>query len=240
MTCREDPTDVERQAQMFEKLDSRDNEVRAELIQQASGWSPRRLSTVELFVLNQDFWNGCEYEYVEAERVVREQLILGHWRWEDELDGNVSLQSGGGAAGQLVKGLSTPTSTAGATLHVILAVALGIRSKLLWDWYTEDDEEEVESSDILDEETLEQGRAERQLLDDISEPQKTVTVPAAIGWETQAAQVDGQCTTMLYLADYPDYPTDGYLSDLFEMTDVRFDLTAHITPKNQERARNEL
>lgn len=64
-----------------------------------------------------------------------------------------------------------------------------------------------------------------------------MTVPAAIGWETRAAQVDEQCTTMLYLADYP---TDGYRSDLFEMTDVRFDLTAHITPKNQERARNEL
>jgi len=42
------------------------------------------------------------------------------------------------------------------------------------------------------------------------------------------------------LADYPDYPSDGYLSDLFELTDVEFDLTTHITPKNQQRARNEL
>lgn len=54
-----------------------------------------------------DFWNGCEYEYVEAERVVREQLINGHLRWEDQLDGNVVLQLRGGTAGQLPKGLST-------------------------------------------------------------------------------------------------------------------------------------
>ncbi|MDB2293959.1 transferase, partial [Halorubrum ezzemoulense] len=47
-------------------------------------------------------------------------------------------------------------------------------------------------------------------------------------------------TTTLYITDYPDYPNDGYLSELFEMTDVQFDLTAHITPKNHERARNEL
>jgi len=49
VTRREDLTDVERRAQMFEKLDSRVNDVRAEFIQQASGWSARRLSTVELF-----------------------------------------------------------------------------------------------------------------------------------------------------------------------------------------------
>jgi len=41
VTRREDLTDVERRAQMFEKLDSRVNDVRAEFIQQASGWSAR-------------------------------------------------------------------------------------------------------------------------------------------------------------------------------------------------------
>jgi len=153
---------------------------------------------------------------------------------------NLVLQTGSGAVGQLTEWLMNPTSAEGAALYILLAVLVGIGGKLLWDWYTDDDEEEVEFSDLLDEETIEQGAAERQLLDDISESHKTVTAPAAIEWETRAARVGEQWTTTLYIADYPDYPNDGYLSELFEMTDVQFDLTAHITPKNQERARNEL
>jgi len=153
---------------------------------------------------------------------------------------NLVLQTGSGAVGQLTEWLTNPTSAEGASLYILLAVLVGISGKFLWDWYTEDDEEEVEFSDLLDEETIEQGEAERQLLDDIAESHKTVTAPAAIEWETRAARVGEQWTTTLYIADYPDYPNDGYLSELFEMTDVQFDLTAHITPKNQERARNEL
>jgi type IV secretory pathway VirB4 component len=153
---------------------------------------------------------------------------------------NLVLQTGSGAVGQLMEWLTNPTSAEGAALYILLAVLVGIGGKLLWDWYTEDDEEEVEFSDLLDEETIEQGAAERQLLNDIAESHKTVTAPAAIEWETRAARVGEQWTTTLYIADYPDYPNDGYLSELFEMTDVQFDLTAHITPKNQERARNEL
>ncbi|MDB2242639.1 VirB4 family type IV secretion system protein [Halorubrum ezzemoulense] len=153
---------------------------------------------------------------------------------------NLVLQTGSGAVGQLTEWLTNPTSAEGAALYLLLAVLVGIGGKLLWDWYSEDDEEEVEFSDLLDEETIEQGAAERQLLDDITESHKTVTAPAAIEWETRAARVGEQWTTTLYITDYPDYPNDGYLSELFEMTDVQFDLTAHITPKNQERARNEL
>jgi len=153
---------------------------------------------------------------------------------------NLVLQTGSGAVGQLTEWLTNPTSAEGAALYILLAVLVGIGGKLLWDWYTDDDEEEVEFSDVLDEETIEQGATERQLLEDIAESHKTVTAPAAIEWETRAARVGEQWTTTLYIADYPDYPNDGYLSELFEMTDVQFDLTAHITPKNQERARNEL
>jgi type IV secretory pathway VirB4 component len=153
---------------------------------------------------------------------------------------NLVLQTGSGAVGQLTEWLTNPTSAEGAALYILLAVLVGIGGKFLWDWYTEDDEEEVEFSDLLDEETIEQGAAERQLLDDIAESHKTVTAPAAIEWETRAARVGEQWTTTLYIADYPDYPNDGYLSELFELTDVQFDLTAHIMPKNQERARNEL
>jgi len=153
---------------------------------------------------------------------------------------NLVLQTGSGALGQLTEWLTDPTSAEGAALYILLAVLVGISGKFLWDRYTDDDEEEVEFSDLLDEETIEQGAAERQLLDDIAESHKTVTAPAAIEWETRAARVGEQWTTTLYIADYPDYPNDGYLSELFEMTDVQFDLTSHITPKNQERARNEL
>ncbi|ELZ62209.1 VirB4 family type IV secretion system protein [Halorubrum hochstenium] len=153
---------------------------------------------------------------------------------------NLVLQTGSGAVGQLTEWFTNPTSAEGAALYILLAVLVGFGGKFLWGWYTEDDEEEVEFSDLLDEETIEQGAAERQLLDDIAESHKTVTAPAAIEWETRAARVGEQWTTTLYIADYPDYPNDGYLSELFEMTDVQFDLTAHITPKNQERARNEL
>ncbi|GCF15724.1 transferase [Haloarcula mannanilytica] len=153
---------------------------------------------------------------------------------------NLVLQTGSGAVDQLTEWLTNPTSAEGAALYILLAVLVGIGGKFLWDWYTEDDEEEVEFSDLLDEETIEQGAAERQLLDDIAESHKTVTAPAAIEWETRAARVGEQWTTTLYIADYSDYPNDGYLSELFELTDVQFDLTAHIMPKNQERARNEL
>jgi len=86
VTRREDFTDVERCVKMFEKLDSRVNDIQTEFIQQASGWSARRLSTVELFVLNMDFWNSREHDQDEAAHVVRKQPIIGHSRQEDETD----------------------------------------------------------------------------------------------------------------------------------------------------------
>ena len=95
---------------------------------------------------------------------------------------NLVLQTGSGAVSQLTEWLTNPTSAEGAALYILLAVLVGIGGKFLWDWYTDDDEEEVEFSDLLDEETIEQGAAERQLLDDIAESHKTVTAPAAIEW----------------------------------------------------------
>jgi len=86
VTRREDLTDVERRAQMIETLDDRVTNVRAEFIQQASGWSARRLSTVELFVLNIDFWNGREHDYDAAERIVRDHPVVSHSPREDSHD----------------------------------------------------------------------------------------------------------------------------------------------------------
>ncbi|WP_207589900.1 VirB4 family type IV secretion system protein [Halomontanus rarus] len=101
-------------------------------------------------------------------------------------------------------------------------------------------DDEPELSDLLDDETLEAGVAEGQLLEDIAERHKSLIAPAAVEWGTRIAEVDEQVTSTLYIADYPDYPMDGYLNELFELTDVEFDLTAHFEPKTQGKARDEL
>ncbi|WP_217920459.1 VirB4 family type IV secretion system protein [Halolamina sp. CBA1230] len=153
---------------------------------------------------------------------------------------SVLVQSSGGVVRQLREWLASPTSVEGAAVSLVLIGAVVVGGTLLRDRYAADDEATVDFADVLDDETLADGQAEGQLFDDIAESHKTVTAPAAIEWETRAARVGEQWTSTLYIADYPDYPNDGYLSDLFELTDVQFDLTAHITPKNQDRARTEL
>nr|WP_120246776.1 hypothetical protein [Halopiger aswanensis] len=84
VTRREDLGDAELRAKMFEKLDKRCRTVQTELIQKAPGWSARRLSTVELFVLSMDFWNGEEHDYDDASNAVRDQPILGSQRRDED------------------------------------------------------------------------------------------------------------------------------------------------------------
>ncbi len=84
VTRREDLSDAEVRAKMFNRLDQRCRAVQTELIQKAPGWSARRMSTVELFVLAMDFWNGEEHEYDDARNAVREQPIIGHRRRGDD------------------------------------------------------------------------------------------------------------------------------------------------------------
>ncbi|WIV68792.1 hypothetical protein [Natrialbaceae archaeon AArc-T1-2] len=84
VTRREDLSETEVRAQMFDKLDRRCRAVQTELVQKAPGWSARRLSTVELFVLAMDFWNGEEHDYDDATNAVREQPILDHQRRDDD------------------------------------------------------------------------------------------------------------------------------------------------------------
>ena len=76
VTRREDFVEAERRAAMFEKLDERLRTVRTEFVESVSGWSSRRLSTVELFVLNMEYWNGEEYEAENAPPVIREEPVL--------------------------------------------------------------------------------------------------------------------------------------------------------------------
>ena len=99
---------------------------------------------------------------------------------------NLVLQKGSGAVSQIIEWLTTPTSAEGATLYILLAVLVGISGKFLWGRYSTDEENAVEFADLLDEETLEKGEAERQLLDEIAESHKRVTAPAAV--ESRAAR----------------------------------------------------
>jgi len=63
---REDLTDEELRQAMFDVLDARLRTVESELIEKVAGWSARRLTTVELFTLCMEFWNG---EEIDAELV---------------------------------------------------------------------------------------------------------------------------------------------------------------------------
>jgi type IV secretory pathway VirB4 component len=103
-----------------------------------------------------------------------------------------------------------------------------------------DDEPEVEMHELMDEE-MEAAAAEGwAVIDEVHDMQADAVAPEAVEWETRAARVGEQWTTTLYISDYPDYPSDGYLSKVFQTTDVEFDLTVHLRPKNQEAARDEL
>ncbi|GAA0291610.1 transferase [Halarchaeum salinum] len=154
---------------------------------------------------------------------------------------NGLLPAATGFSDQLTQWALNPTTPGGILLYLLVAVVIVATTVVAWTRYqARDDEPTVDFADVLDEETLEDGQAEGRLLDEIAESHKTAIAPAAIEWETRAAHVGEQWTSTLYVAEYPDHPSDGYLSDLFELTDVEFDLTAHVSPKNQERARTEL
>ncbi|MFB6188970.1 MAG: VirB4 family type IV secretion system protein [Halapricum sp.] len=131
-------------------------------------------------------------------------------------------------------------SPGGLLVYGVGSIVLLIALANLVAWYRARQSEDVALADVLDEETLAAGAEEAALFDDIAERQQSTMAPAAIEWDTRAARVGEDWTTTLYVAGYPDYPSDGYLSGLFELTDVRFDLTVNIDPKNQSRARDAL
>ncbi|GGC49004.1 VirB4 family type IV secretion system protein [Haloferax sulfurifontis] len=153
---------------------------------------------------------------------------------------NLTLQTVSDLGHQLFEWLQQPTSPEGAAVYAIGALGIALGAITVWRYRSSDDVPEVEFSDVLDEDAIHTGHTEGQLFDDIAESHKTTIAPTAIEWETRTARVGEQWTSTLMITDYPDYPNDGYLSDLFQLTDVEFDLTAHIRPKNQLRARSEL
>jgi len=84
VTRRENLSETELRAKLFEELDRRCRIVQTEFVQQVPGWSARRLSTIELFLRAMDFWNGEEHAYDDAETAVRDQPIVGNHREGDD------------------------------------------------------------------------------------------------------------------------------------------------------------
>ncbi|WP_058365566.1 hypothetical protein [Haloparvum sedimenti] len=74
VTRRERLTEAELRGRALSKLDDRIRAVQTELVGTVSGWSARRLSTVELFGLALRFWTGSERE----QPPVREQVAVDH------------------------------------------------------------------------------------------------------------------------------------------------------------------
>ncbi|QLD90797.1 transferase [Natronomonas salina] len=143
-------------------------------------------------------------------------------------------------AQQLLDSLPPLVSTEGLFVYGLGSVVLLIAVANLLSWYRERKRDDPVLDDLLDEETLEAAEVEYRVLDELAERQQDVMAPAAIEWDTRTARVGEQWTSTLYVAEYPDAPNDGYLSDLFELTDVEFDITARVDPRNQARARDEL
>lgn len=84
VTRREDFEEAELRAAMFTKLDDRVRTVQTEFIENVLGWSATRLSTLELFLLNMDFWNGEEHDAETAANVIREEPAIDHTVREDD------------------------------------------------------------------------------------------------------------------------------------------------------------
>ncbi|SIS15916.1 VirB4 family type IV secretion system protein [Natronorubrum thiooxidans] len=141
---------------------------------------------------------------------------------------------------QVQGSLPDPETQAGLAVYIGVTALVTLLVKIAWDYWRAEDVEEVELIDLLEETTVEDGLEEGQVLDDIAEQHQQAIAPAAIEWDTRTARVGEQWTSTLYIADYPDYPKDGFLTELFELTDVEFDLTVHVTPKSQQQARDEL
>lgn len=76
VTRRTNLTEGELRARLFEELDRRCRTIETTLVTKVPGWSTRRVSTTELFILAMEFWNGGEHTYGSPDAVVRSSPIL--------------------------------------------------------------------------------------------------------------------------------------------------------------------
>lgn len=80
---KEDLSESELREAMFDVIETRLQTVESELIEKVPGWSGRRLTTVEVFTLCMEYWNG---EELDAERIgplLREDASIEHPVRED-------------------------------------------------------------------------------------------------------------------------------------------------------------
>ncbi len=152
----------------------------------------------------------------------------------------MSLNSAVGVTNQLPVAIPDPATSTGLAIYIGVSVLLTLLTKTAWDYWRTEDTEEVQLIDLIEEDVLTDSAVEGNILDNIETRHQHLLAPAAIEWDTRTARVGDQWTSTLYIADYPDYPKDGYLTELFELTTIQFDLTVHITPKSQQQARDEL
>ena len=76
--------------------------------------------------------------------------------------------------------------------------------------------------------------------DEIAEAHQRLVAPDSINWDLREPKIGEQYAKTLHITDFPDYPKDGYLHELFEVTDAEFDMTLYFRPRNQNRTRERL
>jgi hypothetical protein len=77
-------------------------------------------------------------------------------------------------------------------------------------------------------------------VDELGEQQNRIMAANAIEEDTRSPQIGEQYVKTLFVKDTEDIPADGFLSPLFETTDIEFDLTAYAIPKFQPTAVEDL
>lgn len=77
-------------------------------------------------------------------------------------------------------------------------------------------------------------------VDDLGTRQNRIMAANEIEEDTRVPKVGEQYVKTLFFEDIEDIPSDGFLSPLFETTDIEFDLTAYAIPKFQPSAVEDL
>lgn len=75
---------------------------------------------------------------------------------------------------------------------------------------------------------------------ELGERHKNLLAAPQINEDRREPEVGGQFTKTLTVTEMPDWPRDGFLSDLFTVTDAEFDFTIYFEPRHQDRAREDI
>jgi len=78
-------------------------------------------------------------------------------------------------------------------------------------------------------------------LSDIGQEHRDLLAPAGIEEHLRYLEIgDGTYVKTIFVKTMPDFPTDGFLSEVFKKTDISYSLTTHIEPQDQGRATDAL